>query len=120
MALDRFIYWTEEKPTPQQIQFVVEDFFAGLAKTIEWSKDRWIITLPGNPSDPLQRVDAIRAIYAGVRYSDERWIEVWLDPDGSCIDIMTRQTDTITNSIANGLEKVILNYWSANGEVTSK
>jgi hypothetical protein len=42
-----------------------------------------------------------------------RWIEVW--PDVDVLYVMTREADTITNVVADGLAKLLARGWK--GEV---
>lgn len=108
MASDRFIRWGEDRPTKEQIQFVLEDYF-GSAAEVKWDKDRFYVTLPGKPSFPFRRIvpDMARA----AETQDERWIEVWMNEDS--LDVMTRMMDHYTNDLARGLTAVIANYWQA-------
>jgi len=57
--------------------------------------------LPGKPSWAFRRVEGFQEMGRTHEVHPERWIEVW--PGDDCIDIMTRQSDKFTNSIARGI-----------------
>lgn len=108
MACDRFVYWNERKPTKEEIQLVLEDFFGPVAK-VEWHEDqnRFYATIVGEKSPPFRRIkDAHPFVDTEV---SERWIEVYVDDDN--IDVMTRMQDELTNVLAAGVAKMFARYW---------
>jgi len=110
MAYDRYVRWGGKKPTRQEAQLVLEDFFAETATEIRWVKDRFFVTLVGKHSNPLQRV----AVSPLVKLEPEpgwegRHLEVWLGDDS--LDVMTRQQDEFTNRVADGLAALFARYW---------
>jgi hypothetical protein len=109
MSLDRFVYWREQRPSQAELQTLLEDY-VGVenAKQVEWSKDRWIVTLWGRNSSPFKR------ILEGHRRGhplDERWFEVVVGE--SNIDVITRQQDELTNVVAAGFQALCLRYYKA-------
>lgn len=106
MARDVVIRW-KEKPTKKQIGYVLRDFFNGAATEIRWKKDRWFITLPGKPKKALGRV----VDFDFPCRDDERWIEVWPDPKGKSLYLMTRMQDHYTNALVDGMAKLIA-WWT--------
>lgn len=108
MARDVVIRWKERVAPKREILCIVEDFFNGAA-VIEWVEDRWVATLPGRPRHSLSRV----ASRAFPTRGDERWIEVWPDPDEKCLYITTRMQDCYTNCLAAGLAAVVARWYQA-------
>src|SRR6266545_1329742 len=111
MALDRFVYWRDVRPTTTEIHVVLEDYVAGLATEIQTEvqldHDRVFVTLPGVPSFPLARcgptTESARTEARERAVEDDgsqrrRWFEVFLGVD--YVDVITRQMDPITNDIA--------------------
>lgn len=119
MARDVFVYFKKgKKPSRAELQTVLEDYTAGLAREVRWQSDRFIVTLPGTVRNPLVRVlpkntPHARAAQAEVSEATERWFEVWIGTD--CVDIITRMMDEVTNSIAYGFAKLCARWWS--GEI---
>lgn len=95
MALDRFVYF-DRMPHMNAIQDNLDGYLFDFGAEVKWDKDRWFVTLPGKPEiDPR----------IGARLHDERWFEVWIGED--CVDVITRQTDELTNVIAEGFARRI-------------
>lgn len=123
MALDRFVRWPpgHGRPTQAEIGEVLVDYLSGLATHVEWSRDRFIATLHGPVSFPFAQAGpsgvsrSLRASWrAQAQEADRRggrWFEVWLDPDGSCLDVITRQTDDATNVLAKGFAELVARGW---------
>lgn len=106
MACDTFVVWEqrEKQPKKEVIRKVLEDYVAGLAE-VEWIDDRWIVTLPGQPSWPFQRVgpasQSQRASWRELHVSTPgRWFEVYVGEHN--IDVITRTADEVTNNVAQG------------------
>ncbi len=111
MATDRVVRWQERKPAPEEVKFVLEDFFNGQA-VIDWHGDRYYVTLPGACTHPLARISSL----VSSEPAQERWLEVWEDKDRTCLDVITRQQDEFVNALAAGLIEVYRRYWSAKPE----
>jgi hypothetical protein len=111
MALDRFITWQDEKPTDEQLLFVLEDFLGGVGEiTNDPTKEGhpwWTIKLPGTPTHPLRRAFNIE----GPMLHEERWFEVYVADDH--IDVMTRLGDAFTNALADKFAEVVCRAWRA-------
>lgn len=122
MACDRFVYWNECRPTKQEIQFVLEDFF-GAAGVVTWGwttpgcpvdgtgapscSDRFFVTLVGNKSESFRRIpEAAAFVDPDIR---ERWIEVYIGKDN--IDVITRLQDEYTSTLASGVAKLFARCW---------
>lgn len=101
MPIDRFISYPQGAPEPARVQVALEDFLGG-AGTVKWDEDRFYVTLEGRHSWALQRT-----FPGSARARDEsskhptRWIEVWCS--NGTIDVMTREQDDFTRSIAEGI-----------------
>jgi len=113
VASDRFVNWTTRKPTREEVQLVIEDYLGEMASEIRWERDRFFVTLVGKHSHPLRRIEGASPILT--REPDPGWegryMEIWPDPDGNCLDVMTRQQDELTNRIADGLAQLFARFW---------
>lgn len=111
MASDRFVNWKPgKKPTRQEVQLVLEDFFVGAATEIRWDKDRFFVTLVGKHSNPLKRVSDSPLVKMEPEPGWEgRHLEVWLG--SKSLDVLTRQQDEFTNRVADGLAALFARYW---------
>jgi hypothetical protein len=124
MALDRVVRWTgDRRPTVEQIGKVVTQFFGGAAH-VTWDKDRYFATLRGKWQHPLENVEGINlsagalepgripSTASGKLVRQERWLEVWPDPDGACLYVMTRSMDEYTNGCAQRLAEIFARAWN--------
>lgn len=127
MAHDIFVYFEKGKlPTRQEIEYVLTDYFQGLSKGPPvWKEDRFFLYLPGNCGHPLKRVLPENMAWAWKALEEEpwpRWIEVWLSKDGPeeeddpCINVMTRHSDEVTNTLASGFAEVVARWWKGRME----
>jgi hypothetical protein len=109
MASDRLMCFAG-KPVPGRdaVQVVIEDFLGGIG-SIEWSGDRFIVTLPGKGTLALQRTSPVFAGVEGFCHEDGRWFEVWFGDD--CIDVITRFQDDFTNALAKRFASIIAHWW---------
>ena len=102
MSLDRFIEFDGDYPTRDEIESVLRNFF-GTAGEVEWSRDRFYVTLPGKTTFSYAgMVDVERPT------GEERWIEVY---PGNPMDVITRKQDEFTNALAVGLAKTFARFW---------
>lgn len=107
MALDRFIYWQDTKPSRDEVTTALSRFMGKLGTTEE-KDDRIYVLIPGEPDHPFTD-----------RYRDEerinprggRWIEVVFGED--CIDVLTRDQDPLTNAIAESFATSCAKWWRA-------
>jgi len=104
MARDLFIS-LPVLPEKSLLESVIQSFF-GEAGEVEWSEDRWIVSLPGEPSWPY----AALLPEVGKDYGPERWLEVFY---GNPINVITRLADPYTNALAKGLAECITLYWES-------
>lgn len=112
MSQDRIVRWVDgEKPTPEQVKFVLEDFFNGQA-TITWDKNRYMVCLPGSCKHPLLRISPLFTEGHAPEHR-LRWLEVWEDKERTCLDVMTRLQDEYVNALAEGLIEVFRRFWQA-------
>ena len=118
MARDVFVHWKSEAPSTQDVQAALEDYTAGLGAQITWAQDRFMVTLPGVPSYPFQRVgpatEAQRKAWVLSAREDDgsprrRWFEVWLDDES--MDVITRDMDEITNAVAREFAVICARGW---------
>ena len=107
MSCDRVINWKDRRPTREEAQTVIEDFFGDCCH-VSWDKDRWFVIVPGKPSAPLARIPGGRS---GPEMPGTRWIEVWPAKDDKCLFVMTRTQDHFTNALADSLAKVCASWW---------
>lgn len=82
------------KPAPSvgELRRALTDYVAGLAVSVEWVNDRFLVRLPWSPAS-----------------SRQRFFEVWVGD--ACIDVITRVADDVTNSIASGFADVCARGW---------
>lgn len=115
MAADVFVQWkTAKKPTREEAEKVIQDFFGGAATEIRWDNDRFFITLVGKWSHPLSRVvdEDIHQTLKGMERTlpDEgRYLEVWLG-SGS-LDVISRRQDEFVHACQDGLAAVFARFW---------
>lgn len=116
MALDRFVRWRDDRPNLSQVERVLQNFFGGAAE-IRWGTDRFFVTLPGVRTFPFNGLGNPREASEAERSAEDpvRMIEVWMDHN--CLDILTRQQDEYTNSLAHGLAQMFARYWQGEVEV---
>lgn len=126
MACDRFVYWKKGKPRPtrEEIEVVICDYFGDVATKVSWDRDRFFVTLMGKQSHPFEHVDPdhpvarttihYRKLAAEGKSSTERWIEVWVGPDS--LDVITRMADPFTNACAKDLVWHIAGQWDGDLE----
>jgi hypothetical protein len=107
MANDRFIYFEEDdKPTDEEVEKVVRNYFGVGTATISWDKERWFVTLPGKTTDPFE---GISEKPTNPHTGGERWIEI---VPGNPVDVLTRQQDPYTDGLAHRLAGLFCYYWS--------
>lgn len=114
MSRDVIIDWCKEKPNLYTIEMVVRGYFGETAKTIEWSYDRWYVTLHGRLSFPFLHVGpatpAQRAYWAELMHPcGARGIEVWPSKDGEVLYVMTRATDPLTRDLSDAFAELLAN-----------
>jgi hypothetical protein len=115
MASDWFVHWHNRKPTREEVQIVLEDFFTEVATKIEWNLDRYFVTLIGKQRSPFHRLSGA-AKWRDEVFSDfdVRYLEVWLGDDR--LDIITRSQDELTNTLAAGLARAFARFWGGTYE----
>lgn len=118
MADDRVIRFNgKHVPTRAELQVVLEDLLGGVGK-IEWSEDRFFVTLPGEATLALQRTAPLFIGKEGLCHKDGRWFEVWIGDD--CIDVMTRLQDDFTNALAARFASIVETWWDGEYEESKK
>jgi hypothetical protein len=119
MAADVFVRWkTDKRPTREDVEKVIQDFFGPVATEIKWDKDRFFITLMGKWSMPLMRVvdnstKRMLTAMAPEPPDDGRYMEVWLSKES--MDVLTRRQDDFVHACQDGLARVFARRWE--GEV---
>lgn len=122
MASDRFVYWTDRRPTVEEVERVLRNTvgYAGCvdrkggerapAGEMPW----FVVTLAGKPTLAL---DGIADVAAQVRgdMPTERWFEVVVHGD-KCVDVLTRMQDEFTNAIARSVAETLKRYWGGADE----
>jgi hypothetical protein len=126
MACDRFVNWKKDKPRPtrEEVELVIRDYFGSVATEVRWDHDRFFITLVGQQTHPLERVDPNHPVIAGLNHYRKlaekgeadvgRWIEVWLGQDS--LDVITRMADPLTNACAGDLVWYFSRHWDSERE----
>jgi hypothetical protein len=117
MAHDVFVHWKDssKKPTREEVEHVIRDFFGQAASEIFWGNGRFFVTLASSRSNPLAHLDIIpeemRRIIDSERERDGggRHMEVWLGDD--CLDVITRRQDEFVHACQDGLAKVFARVW---------
>jgi hypothetical protein len=120
MASDTFVRWkTKKRPTREEAEHVIRDFFSDVLTECLWEKDRFFLTLVGKWSHPLVHV-ATPSVQKRLLVQSEqepgwegRHMEVWLGKES--LDVMTRRQDEFTHACQAGLAAVFARYWE--GEV---
>lgn len=107
MAADRFIWFKGDAKVPpkKDIESVLTNFFGEAAK-VEWVDGRFYATLQGKPTQPFAGLGLTGRLFPP---DMERWIEVYVAKDN--IDVITRQADTYTNVLADGVAKLFAHFW---------
>jgi hypothetical protein len=119
MALDRFVYWRgSDRPTAVQLIRVLEDYFYGFGLVTPTSDgpQRIAIFLPGKPHSATRSIypeHTAAAVPTVLGFSVQEWrvVEVFIDSAGEYVDVITRQTDHITNAVAEGLAALYARLW---------
>jgi hypothetical protein len=120
VALDRFVYWRDERPTFDEVVRVVRNTL-GYAGSIDLRDDevqsaeelQWItVSLPGKPTHALE---GIAPNVSSESLSTERWFEVVVHGD-RCVDVLTRMQDQFTNAVAKSVAETLRRYWDGSDE----
>lgn len=114
MALDRFVKFTDKRPTREEVELVLCNFLGGVG-SVEWAEGqrRFYVTLPGKNSFPFNGIASALA-QLGQYHPDGRWIEVYIDDEQ--FDVITRQQDEFTNVLAKGISKMFARFWQGETE----
>lgn len=113
MAAFRLVYWHDQRPTKDQVERILLDFFGDfLVPPMKWEAGRWLVHLRGHYSEMFAsmgeqfRLPAVWGV-EGVEETEsdrERWIEVYLHqdggPDSEFMCVITRRQDDATNALA--------------------
>ena len=119
MALDRFIYWNEEKPTLADVKLLLADFISGggEVQADNGDKEDWFnVLLPGKPQWPFKSILPSLSMSDPTSWPEERWFEVCCISIDSNIDVITRQADAYTNALAACFAKLVARYYKARYE----
>lgn len=98
MSRDRFISFSQNRPpNKEEVEKQIRGYGPLFFRSIDWliTQNRFLLTLPGR----LEKYEEVHA----------RVIEVVLTD--KTIDVLTRQMDTLTNDVADGLARVIARQW---------
>jgi hypothetical protein len=80
--------------------------------SIEDDGSRFIVTLPGVPTQPFARLVAVGLVPG----QPERWFEVYYGDIRNNIDVITRQPDEVTLAIARGFAAFCKRFWQGEFE----
>ena len=118
MALDRFSKFEKgKKPPIKQIRRALEEYIGdggkvqsgkelneGSDEKCNPDNDDWFFaTLPGKLSFPFLSEED--------QEDGERWFEVCCISESENIDVITRQSDSFTNAVAEGFAELIAGRW---------
>ena len=115
MASDRFVNWKDKKPTQEEVERVLQDYFHEAATEIVWKEDRFLVTLVGKNSYPLTRISGGAPICIPDEGWEGRYMEVWLGEDS--LDVLTRRQDEFTMRVADGLAALFARFWQGKLEM---
>ena len=117
MPSDNVVNWKDERPSRQEIQQIIEDYFGAVLASIEWkqTQQRFYVCLVGDWSHPLARVgdEHARQMVAAIKPEGDlarRWIEVFIDRE--YVDVMVRMGDPFTSAAARHLAAQMANRWA--------
>ena len=117
MAYDRFVHFKKgQVPSKQVVQYLLEDYLGDFLIKNEWGGGRWTATLVGHTSWPFRRIAEFQGTARSAHWTseeskqEERWLEVFIAKDN--IDVITRQTDEVTNIIADGFARLLARAWN--------
>lgn len=115
MSLDRFIRWQNKEKTPKinELHTVLEDFFNKTAE-VTWNVDRILIDLPGKSCIPHRIFLNGHVVKSPTVPREERFIEIYVGEDN--VDVITCEADEYTNTIAEGITKMIARLWEGKQE----
>lgn len=118
MALDRFVYWRDERPTFDEVVRVIRNTL-GYAGVIEEKSGKkgavWlVVTLVGKPTNALEGI-APNLPPSSEMLPAERWFEVFFHDDRA-VDVLTRQQDEFTNAVAKSVADTLRRYWAGSDE----
>lgn len=105
MAHDRFVYWKNEAPAQEKVQEEIVNFLGGIG-SVEWTGDRFLVLLPGETLGEW-RGDTF---LDGSNF-ERRYFEVWLDPKGKSLDVITRHADEFTVGVADRFASLTARRW---------
>lgn len=119
MGLDRFVLFKDEKPTLEQLKFILEDYLGDIGATIDYQDSCWFVSFPGKPSFPFKRSHSLS--WEG---NAERWFEVYVgsldqlegEAMGPNVDIITRLQDELINNIAEGFANLLQRCYRAKSD----
>lgn len=116
MSRDVVVRWpsrSQGAPTADSLRAILEDYLGPQCR-VDWEVDRFMVRLGiqsfAHRREPVVWSEAKRA--AILEEPDGiRAIEVWTDPDGLCVYVMTRHADEFTCAVADGFAGVIARAW---------
>jgi hypothetical protein len=109
VSRDVDVHWTtKERPSREDVRKTLECYLGG-AGTVRWHEAtaRYYAALPGVPTHPFEWDPAACTPEA----QSERWFEVWPDPRGRCLSVITRMQDEFTNNVAAGFAALCARRW---------
>jgi hypothetical protein len=131
MGRDHFVYWNDEKPTKDDIERVIVQFFGpDILKKLTHSGKRFYVTLAGRWTNAVVGVRPVmeghKKPFGAFTHGDgaptpeelddayTRCLEVFVHEDS--IDIITRHADDFTNACARGLAYTFKCWWNGRTE----
>lgn len=115
MACDRFVWFERgQVPPKEDVGRVLEDYLGDFLVKNEWGGGRWNVQLVGSTSWPFRRLAEVEGTAQATFWNSpeakrDRWFEVYIGDDN--IDVITRQSDEVTNNIADGFAKLLARFW---------
>lgn len=113
MTCNRFIVFERGKiPSREDVGKALEDYLGEIALNVYRDGNRYVAVLVGNLSGPFQQIDSDPSLadhYLNDNEDRGRWFEVHLGEDD--VNVMTRQSDCVTNAVARGFAKLVAQCW---------
>jgi hypothetical protein len=110
VSRDVDVHWTtRERPRREDVRKTLEHYLGG-AGEVRWDAGtaRFYATLPGRPTHPFAWDPTAVAM---PEPGDLRLFEVWPDPRGRCLCVITRMQDEFTNNVAAGFAALCARRW---------
>lgn len=108
MASDRFVtFKPKNTPSREDLEFTLSDYLLGIG-VVEWEKDRFFVTLPGQVTSPFRRIPEA---HPRTKMEDPRVRSIEVIPSKNKVDVLTRSMDEVTCVLADGYAALLARFW---------